>query len=30
MVFESQEKEDFWTYLGGKKPYSSDKRLAVY
>ena len=29
MVFEGQEKEDFWTCLGGKKPYSSDKRLAV-
>ncbi|CAG2224676.1 unnamed protein product [Mytilus edulis] len=27
MVFEGQEKEDFWTCLGGKKPYSSDKRL---
>ncbi|XP_052079404.1 advillin-like isoform X1 [Mytilus californianus] len=27
MVFEGQEKEDFWNCLGGKKPYSSDKRL---
>lgn len=27
MVFEGHEKEDFWACLGGKKPYSSDKRL---
>jgi hypothetical protein len=28
-VFESQEKNDFWNALGGKQPYSNDKRLQV-
>lgn len=27
MVFESQEKDDFWSALGGKQVYHSDKRL---
>jgi hypothetical protein len=26
-VFETQEKDDFWNVLGGKLPYSNDKRL---
>ena len=28
-VFESQEKDDFWNALGGKQPYSNDKRLHI-
>ena len=27
MIFEGQEKADFWTALGGKEEYASDKRL---
>ncbi|XP_064597998.1 advillin-like [Liolophura sinensis] len=27
MVFEGQEKKDFWNVLGGKEDYASDKRL---
>ncbi|XP_078324668.1 advillin-like isoform X2 [Crassostrea virginica] len=27
MVFEGQEKENFWNVLGGQKPYVNDKRL---
>lgn len=27
MVFESQEKDDFWNAIGGKSSYSNDKRL---
>lgn len=27
MIFEGQEKEDFWTALGGREEYASDKRL---
>lgn len=29
MVFEGQEKENFWNVLGGKKEYVNDKRLQV-
>lgn len=29
MIIEGQEKEDFWTLLGGKGPYSSAPRLVV-
>lgn len=29
MVFEGQEKKDFWNVLGGKEDYASDKRLQV-
>lgn len=29
MVFESQEREEFWQILGGKLEYQSDKRLQV-
>ena len=29
MVFEGQEKENFWNVLGGQKPYVNDKRLQV-
>ena len=27
MVFEGQEKDDFWQEIGGKEPYSNEKRL---
>ena len=27
MVFENQEREEFWITLGGKQPYYNDKRL---
>ena len=27
MVFESQERDEFWNALGGKQPYYNDKRL---
>jgi hypothetical protein len=27
MVFEMQEKDEFWTALGGKQPYNNEKRL---
>lgn len=29
MVFEGQEKDNFWNVLGGKKDYVNDKRLQV-
>lgn len=29
MVFEGQEKDNFWNVLGGKKDYINDKRLQV-
>ena len=29
MVFESQEREEFWQILGGKQEYHSDKRLQL-
>ncbi|ESO94636.1 hypothetical protein LOTGIDRAFT_227360 [Lottia gigantea] len=29
MVFEGQEKDDFWKVLGGKEEYAHDKRLAA-
>lgn len=29
MVFEGQEKDDFWNVLGGKEEYASDKTLQV-
>lgn len=29
MVFEGQEKENFWNVLGGQKSYVNDKRLQV-
>ena len=29
MVFEGQEKPEFWSVLGGQKPYAQDKRLSV-
>ena len=29
MVFEGQEKDDFWNVLGGKEEYASEKRLQV-
>ena len=30
MVFEGQEKADFWNVLGGKEEYASEKHLQVY
>ena len=31
MVFEGQEKDEFWNYFPyGKEPYASDKRLAEH
>lgn len=31
MVFEGQEKEEFWTHFPyGKEPYANDKRLAEH
>ena len=30
MVFEGQEKDDFWNVLGGKEEYASEKRLQVH